>query len=838
MHLSLACLSTLAVLSASLAFAQSAPPLIDLPLAGSLANRGSLGGDATLAVYAPGEAAVFDDGALGECLDFTQASRHGGVFGQDTTPAGSAVVFPGDKLAGLETFTIMLWARQNPTADGVSARLGMTESGWDWTPAVNGLSISFGSGQDKAGHTFKYKAMERAKFPPLTDWRFNAVVVDKDTVRGYLGGLGLPPVLLGEQPRTGPRPQAWGNLVIGNLLTIRPFNGWLAHFRLYDRALSGDEIAAAAAADLTAATTARPRFPQPRPDPARPLVFKRSSIPFSTRWQRPDALPVMQSFHATDCLWVYGTKKEYAAAIQAAGLRYQGTLNGLQGTDKATPDKPAAGDPSGRHEDLDGNKNMPSWMVTFKPPHYTGCCNHPAFRDLFFTAAKAHVDIGVDMLHVDDAAMNASWVRYGGVCFCEHCRAGFRDYLRKAHTPEELKALGIDAIDSFDYRQHLKDHGVPDAAAYRKQFKTLPLTPDFIAFQIESTRTFYRDFRAKLNEWSPQKYIAISVNDCIPMPAADGSHVHSDLVDFYHGEVYDRTFAASLAGNKTADALGLQFVSTPVLQGTADGARTLALSYALGQLHLVPWDIYMGSDETGSVPRYFGTREEFGALYDLIHEHPELFDTYQSVAEIAVLVNADVETSARVTRFCENLAARQIPFHLVVAATKQARIPLRDADLRTVKALVTLSPVETLAPDDRACLDRVAAENRFRLVRADADLDRFLATRDMDLLQFEGPAKVYLFPRAAPDGSVIIHVVNWNSTPDLKQPEAYTHVTVALKHPQRWGVIGKATYWQPGEAPTDLAPEPHADSVRLTLPRLATWGIVALPPPANAPTQP
>ena len=104
MHLSLACLSTLAVLSASLAFAQSAPPLIDLPLAGSLANRGSLGGDATLAVYAPGEAAVFDDGALGECLDFTQASRHGGVFGQDTTPAGGAVVFPGDKLAGLETF--------------------------------------------------------------------------------------------------------------------------------------------------------------------------------------------------------------------------------------------------------------------------------------------------------------------------------------------------------------------------------------------------------------------------------------------------------------------------------------------------------------------------------------------------------------------------------------------------------------------------------------------------------------------------------------------------------------------------------------------------------------
>jgi amidohydrolase len=32
----------------------------------------------------------------------------------------------------------------------------------------------------------------------------------------------------------------------------------------------------------------------------------------------------------------------------------------------------------------------------------------------------------------------------------------------------------------------------------------------------------------------------------------------------------------------------------------------------------------MGSDALGSLPRYFGTRADYGAAYDLIHEHPEL----------------------------------------------------------------------------------------------------------------------------------------------------------------------------------------------------------------------
>lgn len=837
-HFRAPCLLVACLLAATAArAADAAPPLVDLPFAGNFRNAGSLGGEAQLMAPVPAEAAVFDEGPLGACLDLTAASRHGGTLGVDTSPAGSSVVFKNEKLADLDAFSVVMWSRQVPGVDGVNPRLAWADRGWDLTPAPRGFSLSLALSGSMTPFFFapRFTFRDRAPFPSTDEWRLTAFTVGSGTVQGFLGGLGRPPALLSEQAYAGALGPSSGSVTIGNITGgIRPFKGWIGRFRIYGRALSAAEITAIHTADLGAAPPNRFRLPPPRPESSRPLVFKRSAIPFSTRWERPDALATMQSFHATDCLWVYGTKSEFVKAVQAAGLRYQGTLNGLQGTEKATPGLSIAGDTSGRHETFDGEKNMPKWMVTFKPPHYTGCCNQPAFRDLFFNAAKQQVQIGVDMLHVDDSAMNASWVRDGGVCFCDACRAGFRDYLGRVHAPQELAALGIESLDGFDYRQYLKAHGVSDAAAYRQQFKNLPLTPDFVAFQIESTRKFYRDFRNVLDEASPSKRIAVSVNELLPVAAADGRLFHADIVDFYHGEVYDRAFATSLAGNKSAEALGMQFVSTPVLLGTADGLRTLALAYATGQLQLVPWDIYMGSDEAGSLPRSFGTRAEFGAAYDLIHDHPELFDGAASMAEVGVLVNADVTPKARLEQVCERLAARQVPFHVIAAATKQARIPLREADLRAMRALVAVSPPESFAAEDRAVLDRMRADGRLRLVAPDADLDAFIAARGIDILGWEGPERVYLFPRASAAGP-IIHVVNWNGSADGKTAKVYRNVTVTLRHPDRWGTLGRVTYHQPGEPAVELEPEVHPDETRITLPRLATWGILSLSPASAGP---
>jgi hypothetical protein len=79
--------------------------------------------------------------------------------------------------------------------------------------------------------------------------------------------------------------------------------------------------------------------------------------------------------------------------------------------------------------------------------------------------------------------------------------------------------------------------------------------------------------------------------------------------------------------------------------------------------------------------------------------------------------------------------------------------------------------------------------------------------------------------------SVAIHVVNWNlGGPDTERAETYANVTVTLLHPERWGACSKAVWLEPGAVPVALTSERHADGLRITLPRVATWGLLHVMP--------
>ena len=539
----------------------------------------------------------------------------------------------------------------------------------------------------------------------------------------------------------------------------------------------------------------------------------------------------MQSFHATHCLWVYGSETGFMRRVQGTGIFYQGTLNGLQGQEHSTTNRAAQGDTTGRHEDLDGNKNTPHWMVTFGPRTFTGCCNHPAFRKLFFDDARQLVEAGVDSIHVDDWEMNANWVRNAGVCFCDVCRCGFRDWLASHRSATELKTLGIDNIAFFDYREHLKTHGVPDAATYRAHYRTLPLTPAFADFQIESMRAFFKEFRKRLDAWSPNKYIPVSVNGLLMPLRPDHVLYGVDVVDFLQGESSQnadyQTANEYIFGAKIAEAAGISQVISPIPRSTARTRAAIATTYALGQTHLVPWDLYMGSDATGIQPRYFGTREQYGDLYDFIHDNRGLLDAHASAAEIGVLVNGDEPGAYQ--DFCFKLAARQIPFHIILGASRYARVPIRSEDLKPLRLLVEFSPAASFCAEDQAVLQAARAAGLIRFVTAAADVAARCRLQELDLLRLEGPDNIYVFPRVNKAAhSAAIHVVNWNLGSAGERAETYRNVTVSLLHPERWGTVTQAVWHEPSQPPVTLTPERHADCLRLTLPQVATWGIIEI----------
>jgi hypothetical protein len=810
-------------------------PLVSLDFETNLVNTGSLGGNARLHTYAPGEDPLYGIGPFGRCLDLTAASRHGGTTPKDP-PSGGAALYRDPALDALDSFTLVFWARQNPLTPGnAPARLLHKPGAWDLMAHPAGLSLLLGPDATKVSYILSGKT----RLNLTAHWCFFAVAVSPQSVAAYTGSRKQPLSLAADAARTERSRATPGDLVFGNFSGIRPFNGWLDRVRLFHGTLDETALRALFDTDLASAkeVTSPPVIDLARPltsDLRSPTSFRLppSAIPFSTRWQKnTNALDVMQAFHATHCLWVYGSETGFIRRVKNQGLFYQGTLNGLQGQAHSTTNRANAGDPSGRHENLDGDKNTPHWMVTFGPKTFTGCCNHPAFRKLFFDDAKRLVDAGVDSLHVDDWEMNASWVRHAGVCFCDACRSGFRDWLGQRHTADELTALGIADLATFDYREHLKTNGVPDAAIYRARYRTLPLTPDFADFQIESLRAFFKEFRKRLDAWSQEKYIPVSVNGLLTPLRTDHVLYGIDVVDFLHGESSQnadyQTATEYVFGAMIAEAAGLTQVISPIPRSTARTRAAIATTYALGQPHLVPWDLYMGSDATGIQPRYFGTRDQYGDLYDFIRDQRASLDAYASASEIGVLVNGD-EPGAYLD-YCLKLAARQIPFHIILGASRYARVPVRADDLHGLRLLVELSPAATFCPEDQAALNAARATGLTRFAPATADIPGLCRLMGLDLLRLEGPDNLYAFLRVDRERRTsAIHVVNWNLVPDAERAETYRNVTVTLLHPPRWGAVSNAVWHTPSQPTITLIPEHHADCIRLTLPRITTWGMIEL----------
>ena len=814
-------------------------PLVYFNFDQGLQNWGTLGGAGQFKVYAPDEDAGYDAGPFGKCLDLTAASRHGGTSAKDA-PAGGTVMFRSKALDSIDTFTVMVWSRQNSLVHGTTARLITKENSWEIMPHPWGMVVALGAGDGKAAYEFNGKKARNSE----NQWEFTAVVVGPETLRVYVGSWGQALTLIGEKPRQGHRGTGRGDLLLGTFGGIRPFNGWLDRLRIFGQALNEKKIREIFDADQADAKQSGTAQWSQRLiyDLARPAAgthrfsLKRSDIPFSTRWQNNANAPAtMESFHATQCLWVYGAKTNFIQQIKARGIGYQGTLNGLQGDECSTTNRSAAGDLSGRQENLDGNKITPAWMATWGPRNFVGCCNHPAFRQLFFAAARQQIVAGVDMLHVDDWEMNSAFSRNGEGCFCEHCRAGFREWLKQHCAREELAHLDITDLSRFDYRDYLKRHGVPDAAAYKLVFRTQPLTPQFLAFQTESIHSFYREWRRQLNEGSPNKYIPVSVNALLIHSFPNNEFCGVDVVDFYTGEASQnpdyQTEAEFIFAAKTAEAVGISQVVSPIPISTARTRAAIATSYALGQTHLVPWDLYAGNTPSGStLPRYFGTLEQYGDCYNFIHEHKSLFDDYESAAEVGVLVNADVAAErGSLPLFCQNLARLQIPFHLIIGASQYARVPIRAADLRALRILVEFSPLNSFSREDQDQIKASRESGMLRLLSPAADLESLIRGRKMDLLRVEAPRGVYAFPRVnRSHHSTAIHLVNWNLRSNGDRAECYQNVNLTLLQPQRWGKLASATYLQPGQKPLPLAIEIHDDCLRLSLPQIETWGVVEI----------
>ena len=223
-------------------------PLISFDFETNLVNQGTLGGSACFETYAPGEEPSFGPGPFGRCLDLTAASRHGGTT-PTNAPSGGAVLFRDTKLDSLESFTLVLWARQNPLEQGSNARLLHKPGAWDLMAHSSGVTLSLSSDSAKVPYTLSGKT----KLNLSVTWCFFAVAVTPQTVTAFVGSQRQPFVAAGEAVRQDRPAVSAGELALGNFSGIRPFNGWIDRVRVFHGALDEAALRALFEADRASA---------------------------------------------------------------------------------------------------------------------------------------------------------------------------------------------------------------------------------------------------------------------------------------------------------------------------------------------------------------------------------------------------------------------------------------------------------------------------------------------------------------------------------------------------------------------------------------------------------
>jgi len=475
------------------------------------------------------------------------------------------------------------------------------------------------------------------------------------------------------------------------------------------------------------------------------------------------------------------------------------------------------------------HKGQPAW-------HF--CTNSPLYRDFLYSRLESRMAAGPDGLHIDDYTGTSGMVTWQAACFCRHCTAGFREYLKKSLPAERLAELGIEDPGRFDYRQYLLDRGVkPDE--YNKRRASLPLADEFLDFQVKAAHRFVAEYRRRAEELRGQG-ITLSVNSCPgrPISLVIAPQLSYFCCEVWHDAAKRRVPSHPIYVYKLADGLGRPVASTAsghdwayVAEHKLTGlVRTWsALSYVYGHNFMAPHRQWCYTQQKGTHWANFPTQQTAGP-YRFVRRCARLLDGYEAVAPVAVVYDnaARRRGKANIEPIVAALAERNLPFTVVVAGDDWLEYRLSAEQLAPFRAVVA---PKDLAMDagQRAAIDRVAADGR--LVTWPDD-DRLGELVPPPIVLGEGSGQLAVVPRAIPGDAaapVAVHLLNlrYDGERDAMLPRS--DLSVALRRDLFSGrQLTRATLHAPGKEPSPLSITSDGDLLRITVPELGLWAIVEL----------
>ena len=302
--------------------------------------------------------------------------------------------------------------------------------------------------------------------------------------------------------------------------------------------------------------------------------------------------------------------------------------------------------------DLNNKPAVTWWAHSYKGhPSYHFCTNAPGYRHYLFYQLRRVMEAGTDWLMIDSAiptigALNA---RYGG-CFCAHCMAGFRDYLKVHSSAAELAAHGVDDLDRFNYRDYLLSHGITDER-YRAEIlafpPVIPLAKAYFDYQWREVNALFREFKRRAQAYG--EHVPMSSNS--PYYWAEFMYA-VDAHDFYTNEMQYKAPEEEILPTepiytfKLADALDRLVAITGVphafeayrLNDRPGHIRLwIAQAYAHGHVFMAP-DKMWTVRRAGEPDRWYHSKPgDYEDLYHFVRDFAGLFDDYESVGSVALI---------------------------------------------------------------------------------------------------------------------------------------------------------------------------------------------------------
>ncbi|WP_111979921.1 carbohydrate-binding protein [Algibacillus agarilyticus] len=433
-------------------------------------------------------------------------------------------------------------------------------------------------------------------------------------------------------------------------------------------------------------------------------------------------------------------------------------------------------------------------------------------------------------------------MRTFGGDFSPYAMQNFRIWLDKKYSNSQLAAMGINNINTFDYKQHLINAGITHDLFRNGADKItgdIPMVEDFIYFNRDVWNQKFGEVLTYIRQQRPDIEIGASTH-----LFESRGYIFNENITFLSGELnlgakqsITELPTKILAHLKGAQAVGKtlayfpypwEFAELKAQNAPRFGRGWVAQAYAYGGIFSIPANVWLGGDGVWSPGA-----DNYRDIYKLVRNKARLFNNYTSYSKVG-LVHAMyssmkagfIDGGGTMQNSVKLLTEGNFNFDMLVFGDEGYPVVPRAEDFDKFDVIFTDGDLQYLTDDQKAVLDAQGSKVKHIGQRGNY-ADTVIAVNVNGTASNDTVSAVSRIHQSNANAPYVVHLINRpfanGVTPTLNGvkvsiPQGYfpENVTSAKLH-------------LPGGSTTNLTVTTNANGeASVTVNNLEVWGLLEL----------